>query len=85
MPEPAHLPTPADRASLASKFRVVAETEDYVVVDKPPFLLIHPSKPDGTPTQDLATFLFGTAVVAAALVPIAELFARQRRSPARHR
>jgi 23S rRNA pseudouridine1911/1915/1917 synthase len=28
----------------------VAETEDYLVVDKPPFLLIHPSKPDGTPT-----------------------------------
>jgi 23S rRNA pseudouridine1911/1915/1917 synthase len=32
------------------KFRVVAETGDYLVVDKPPFLLIHPSKPDGTPT-----------------------------------
>ena len=31
-------------------FRIVAETEDYLVVDKPPFLLIHPSKPDGTPT-----------------------------------
>ncbi|MGH8094428.1 MAG: RluA family pseudouridine synthase [Chthoniobacterales bacterium] len=28
----------------------MAETEDYLVVDKPPFLLIHPSKPDGTPT-----------------------------------
>ena len=46
----AHLPTPARRASTAPKFRIVAETEDYVVVDKPPFLLIHPSKPDGTPT-----------------------------------
>lgn len=32
------------------KFRIVAEAEDYLVVDKPPFLLIHPSKPDGTPT-----------------------------------
>ncbi len=32
------------------KFRIMAETEDYLVVDKPPFLLIHPSKPDGTPT-----------------------------------
>ena len=32
------------------KFRVVAETGDYLVVDKPPFLLVHPSKPDGTPT-----------------------------------
>ena len=28
----------------------MAETADYLVVDKPPFLLIHPSKPDGTPT-----------------------------------
>ena len=26
------------------------ETSDYLVVDKPPFLLIHPSKPDGPPT-----------------------------------
>ena len=26
-------------------FSVVAETADYVVVDKPPFLLVHPSKP----------------------------------------
>jgi 23S rRNA pseudouridine1911/1915/1917 synthase len=50
MPASAHLPTPAERASLAPKFRIVAETEDYLVVDKPPFLLIHPSKPDGTPT-----------------------------------
>ena len=32
------------------KFEVVAETLDYLVVDKPPFLLIHPSKPDGRPT-----------------------------------
>jgi 23S rRNA pseudouridine1911/1915/1917 synthase len=31
-------------------FRIVDESEDYLVVDKPPFLLIHPSKPDGTPT-----------------------------------
>lgn len=31
-------------------FRIVDETEDYLVVDKPPFLLIHPSKPDGPPT-----------------------------------
>jgi 23S rRNA pseudouridine1911/1915/1917 synthase len=29
---------------------VVAETDDYLVVDKPPFLLVHPTKPDGTPT-----------------------------------
>jgi 23S rRNA pseudouridine1911/1915/1917 synthase len=50
MPASAHLPTTGDRARTPSKFRVVAETEDYLVVDKPPFLLIHPSKPDGTPT-----------------------------------
>ncbi len=35
---------------MTPQLRVVAETEDYVVVDKPAFLLIHPSKPDGTPT-----------------------------------
>ncbi len=28
--------------------RIVAETEDFLVVDKPPFLRIHPSKPDQT-------------------------------------
>ena len=50
MPASAHLPTTAERASAAPKFRIVAETDDYLVVDKPPFLLIHPSKPDGTPT-----------------------------------
>jgi 23S rRNA pseudouridine1911/1915/1917 synthase len=50
MPASAHLPTTGDRARTPSKFRIVAETEDYLVVDKPPFLLIHPSKPDGTPT-----------------------------------
>jgi 23S rRNA pseudouridine1911/1915/1917 synthase len=31
-------------------FQIVNETPDYVVVDKPPFLLTHPKKPDGTPT-----------------------------------
>jgi 23S rRNA pseudouridine1911/1915/1917 synthase len=28
----------------------VAETDDYAVVDKPPFLLVHPTKPDGART-----------------------------------
>src|SRR6476661_10609451 len=46
----AHLPSSARRASAAPKFQIVAETDEYLVVDKPPFLLIHPSKPDGTPT-----------------------------------
>ena len=31
-------------------FRIIEESEDFLVVDKPPFLLIHPSKPDGRPT-----------------------------------
>jgi 23S rRNA pseudouridine1911/1915/1917 synthase len=31
-------------------FRLVDETDDYLVVDKPPFLLVHPTKPDGAPT-----------------------------------
>jgi 23S rRNA pseudouridine1911/1915/1917 synthase len=31
-------------------FEIVDETDDYVVVDKPPFLLIHPTKPNGGPT-----------------------------------
>ena len=31
-------------------FTVVAEADDYAVVDKPPFLLVHPTKPDGPRT-----------------------------------
>jgi len=31
-------------------FRIVDETDEYVVVDKPPFLLVHPTKPDGART-----------------------------------
>src|SRR6266550_3583513 len=27
-------------------FRILDETDDYIVVDKPPFLLTHPTKPD---------------------------------------
>jgi 23S rRNA pseudouridine1911/1915/1917 synthase len=32
------------------QFKIVDETDDYVVVDKPPFLLVHPTKPNGAPT-----------------------------------
>ena len=39
--EPLELPYPP---------RIVAETDDFLVVDKPPFLRIHPSKPDQTDT-----------------------------------
>jgi 23S rRNA pseudouridine1911/1915/1917 synthase len=31
-------------------FEIVDESDDYVVVNKPPFLLIHPTKPNGPPT-----------------------------------
>jgi 23S rRNA pseudouridine1911/1915/1917 synthase len=31
-------------------FKILDETDDYLVVDKPPFLLTHPTKPDGQPT-----------------------------------
>lgn len=31
-------------------FGIIDETDDYLVVDKPPYLLIHPTKPDGQPT-----------------------------------
>jgi 23S rRNA pseudouridine1911/1915/1917 synthase len=31
-------------------FTIVDETNDYLVVDKPPYLLVHPTKPDGQPT-----------------------------------
>jgi 23S rRNA pseudouridine1911/1915/1917 synthase len=39
--------------------RIVAETDDFLVVDKPPFLRIHPSKPDQTDTlwNDLCAVL----------------------------
>src|SRR5213083_3115781 len=31
-------------------FRVVDEADYYVVIDKPPFLLVHPTKPNDAPT-----------------------------------
>jgi 23S rRNA pseudouridine1911/1915/1917 synthase len=36
--------------TVSPRFSVVAETDDYLVVIKPPFLLAHPTKPDGKPT-----------------------------------
>jgi 23S rRNA pseudouridine1911/1915/1917 synthase len=32
------------------EFKIVDETDDYAVVDKPPFLLVHPTKPNGART-----------------------------------
>lgn len=31
-------------------FNIVAESDDWIVVDKPPFMEAHPSKPNGRPT-----------------------------------
>lgn len=38
------------KSSSISDFTIVDETDDYAVVDKPPFLLVHPTKPNGAPT-----------------------------------
>ena len=60
-----HSITPSSRDSvtpiISHKFTIIDETVDYVVVDKPPYLLIHPTKPDGQPTlwkelRDLLAF-----------------------------
>ena len=42
--------TDAGRANDAHDFSIVAEREDFIVVEKPPFLLVHPSKPTGART-----------------------------------
>jgi 23S rRNA pseudouridine1911/1915/1917 synthase len=38
------------RAPDRRDFKIIDETDDYIVVDKPPLLLVHPTKPDGTVT-----------------------------------
>ena len=48
--KPALSATGENRANPRLDFRIVAETADYAVVDKPPFLLVHPTKPDGPRT-----------------------------------
>jgi 23S rRNA pseudouridine1911/1915/1917 synthase len=50
MTEPALSRNRPGLATPATDFAIIDEKDDYVVVDKPPFLLIHPTKPDGTPT-----------------------------------
>ena len=42
--------TEAQHANDGHNFSIVAEREDFIVVDKPPFLLVHPSKPTGMRT-----------------------------------
>src|SRR6266478_8655745 len=45
--------------NISRKFKIVDETDDYVVVDKPPFLLAHPTKANGPATlwKDLRELL----------------------------
>jgi 23S rRNA pseudouridine1911/1915/1917 synthase len=42
--------TDAAGANNAHDFAIVAESDDFIVVEKPPFLLIHPTKPNGART-----------------------------------
>jgi 23S rRNA pseudouridine1911/1915/1917 synthase len=42
--------TDAARANDANDFTIVAESDDFIVVEKPPFLLVHPAKPTGART-----------------------------------
>ena len=37
-------------ANLADDFAIVAEGDDFIVVEKPPFLLVHPTKPSSART-----------------------------------
>jgi len=42
--------TPLPHITAPIDFRTIDETNDYIVVDKPAFLLTHPTKPDQRPT-----------------------------------
>jgi 23S rRNA pseudouridine1911/1915/1917 synthase len=59
-------------------FKIVDETDDYAAIDKPPFLLIHPTKPDGTRTlwQELRG-LFAFEIAAGGQVSIVNRLDRE--------
>ena len=59
-------------------FKIMDETDDYAVIDKPPFLLIHPTKPDGTRTlwQELRG-LFAYEIAAGGQVSIVNRLDRE--------
>jgi 23S rRNA pseudouridine1911/1915/1917 synthase len=42
--------TEGAHANRSHDFAIVAEGEDFIVVEKPPFLLVHPTKPNGART-----------------------------------
>ena len=59
-------------------FKIIDETDDYAVIDKPPFLLIHPTKPDGARTlwQELRK-LFAFEIAAGGQVSIVNRLDRE--------
>jgi 23S rRNA pseudouridine1911/1915/1917 synthase len=59
-------------------FKIIDETDDYAVIDKPAFLLIHPTKPDGTRTlwQELRG-LFAYEIAAGGQVSIVNRLDRE--------
>src|SRR4029077_14312971 len=59
-------------------FKIIDETDDYAVVDKRPFLLIHPTKPNGTRTlwQELRG-LFAFEIAAGGQVSIVNRLDRE--------
>ncbi len=59
-------------------FKIVDETDDYAVIDKPPFLLIHPTKPEGARTlwQELRG-LFAFEIAAGGQVSIVNRLDRE--------
>jgi 23S rRNA pseudouridine1911/1915/1917 synthase len=59
-------------------FKIIDETPDYAVIDKPPFLLIHPTKPDGPRTlwQELRE-LFAFEIAAGGQVSIVNRLDRE--------
>ena len=38
------------RRAMSLPFAVIDESAEWIVLDKPPFLLVHPKKPDGPRT-----------------------------------
>ena len=48
--KPALSATAVEPATRSADFRIVDETDDFIIVDKPPFLLAHPTKPNGPRT-----------------------------------
>jgi 23S rRNA pseudouridine1911/1915/1917 synthase len=48
--KPALSATEPRRANDRGDFSIVAETDDFMVVEKPPFLLVHPTKPSSART-----------------------------------